>query len=47
MIQCFVLFQLSIARSAPVLRRVGYFVGAFAVLALITGHAAQASAPVS
>ena len=41
MIQCFVLFQLSIARSAPVLRQVGYFVGGFAVLALFTGHAAR------
>ena len=41
MIQCFVLFQLSIARAASVLRQIGYFAGGFAVLALFTGHAAR------
>jgi uncharacterized membrane protein len=40
-IQSFVLFRLSMSRSAPVLRLVGYFVGGFAVVALITGHAGR------
>lgn len=37
-VQAFVLFQLSIARRAPVLRRLGYFVAGIALLALLTGH---------
>ena len=40
-VQAIVLFDLSFRRDGAVLRRVGYFVGLFAALALVLGHAAR------
>jgi uncharacterized membrane protein len=40
-VQTVVLFDLSFRRDGAMLRRVGYFVGAFATVALVLGHAAR------